>query len=132
MFRSVPYNYHASKLSIASTHACISPSKASRAYSSGSSIANALSEFCEQRVFPNHPLPYYSQSAICNSQMWLHQYCSSAGYNLHVSISSYQSFLENVLKAFHPVPTAIFIICYKLLPDFLSLIFSLMRVHKRG
>lgn len=33
--------------------ACISPSKASRAYSSGSSIAKALSEFCEQGVVLN-------------------------------------------------------------------------------
>ena len=125
MFRSVPYNYYTSKLSIASTHACISPSKANRAYSNGSSIANALSEFCEQGVVSKHPLPYYSQSAIYNSQMWLYQYCSFEGYSLHISISSYQSFHRNVLKAFHPVPTAIFIICYKLFQIFFPLFFPL-------
>lgn len=47
------WNQQTSKLSIASTHAWISPSNASLAYSSGSSIANALSEFCEQGVVLN-------------------------------------------------------------------------------
>ena len=46
-------NHQISKLSTASTQACISPSKASRAYSSGSSIAKALNEFCEQGVVLN-------------------------------------------------------------------------------
>ena len=64
--------------------------------------------------------------------MWLHQYCLSAGYTLRISISSYQSSLVIVLKASQPVPTAIFIICYKLLPDFLSLAFSLIRGHNQG
>ena len=60
------YIYHTSKQSIASTQACISPSKVSRAYSSGSSIADALSEFCEQGVILN-PFSALLQSIRNNS-----------------------------------------------------------------
>ena len=56
------------------------------------------------------PQPYYNQSAICNSQMWIHQYCLSVGYILRILISSYLSFPVIVLKASHPIPTAIFIV----------------------
>ena len=47
---SVCKNYQTSKLSIAFIHACICPSKASLAYSKGSSITKALRAFCEQKV----------------------------------------------------------------------------------
>lgn len=50
---SVCKNYQNSKLSIAFIHACISPSKASLAYSKGSSIAKALRAFCEHKVVSN-------------------------------------------------------------------------------
>ena len=82
--------------------------------------------------FKKDIIPYYNQCAIYNSQMWLHQYCLSVGYILRILISSYLSFPVIVLKASHPIPTAIFIICYKLLPDFLSLVFSLIRGHNQG
>ena len=85
-----------------------------------------------KELFLIHPLPYYNQFAICNSQMWLHQYCLSVDYTLRILISSYLSFPVIVLKASHPVPTTIFIICYKFLTDFLSLVFSLIRGHNQG
>ena len=39
--------YHTSKQSSASTHACISPAKANRAYSIGLSMARAFNAYCE-------------------------------------------------------------------------------------
>ena len=39
--------YHTSKQSSASTHACISPAKANRAYPIGLSMARAFNAYCE-------------------------------------------------------------------------------------
>lgn len=76
--------------------------------------------------------PQKQQSAICNSQMCLHQCCSYTGYNLHISISylicPFLDYLK-ILKAFQSVLPAIFISCYNLLLDFLSLNFALASIR---
>ena len=62
----------------------------------------------------------------------LHQCCSYTGYNLHISISylicPFLDYLK-ILKAFQSVLPAIFISCYNLLLDFLSLNFALASIR---
>ena len=73
-------------------------------------------------------LLYCSLSAKSNLHKCIHQCCYDGYYMLRKSHSFYLSSFHCFLKAFQSVYQFRYVLCYNVLYDFVSLIFSLIRI----
>ena len=120
------YSYASS----ASTHICIVPSRYSLTYSSGSSIARAFNEHCEQGVVFSPSLPYYSQCVTYIRQMCRYQCCCDTYCILRKWYSCCVSLKSKNIEAFHQFTMSVLfcvILFYKI---FFPLLFPLSEFVK--